>query len=72
MLLDIDNVMYEISDMYVRQGSDLRGMVESAVRDAYERGVRDGYNAVYDSAVREEIEQHLAYIDDVEARNNGR
>ena len=46
MLLDIDNVMYEISDMYVRQGSDFRGMVESAVRDAYERGVRDGYDAV--------------------------
>ena len=72
MLLDIDNVMYEISDMHIRQGDALRGMIETAVRDAYERGVRDGYDAVYDSRVREEIEQHLAYIDDVEARNNGR
>ena len=49
MLLDIDNVMYEISDMHIRQGDALRGMIETAVRDAYERGVRDGYDAVYDS-----------------------
>lgn len=60
MILNEDDVVEEIVDGWFEYGDENRALVIELVQAAFREGVRAGYNAVYDSAVREEIEAFFA------------